>query len=227
MKKISFILLALLCWSSMVSAQENNNRLRKKYRNLSFVKQEFEPASYFGMDQTLKSNFGAAFTVGRTFYLHKKPIAGLIRFGLDATWFDLNYTNYKLEYRWEDNYDEEEEPETSNFHQAEIGMQVGPSVTVNPVGKLNVNAYFRFAPVFQLYTTTIPSWETMLLILSPAAVSLTELSALEWSPDGEVVNLNLSEAVIPKKTNRSRHPENPNSTECVFTYPSDFNIKSA
>ena len=227
MKKISFILLALLCWSSMVSAQENNNRLRKKYRNLSFVKQEFEPASYFGMDQTLKSNFGAAFTVGRTFYLHKKPIAGLIRFGLDATWFDMNYTNYKLEYRWEDNYDEEEEPETSNFHQAEIGMQVGPSVTVNPVGKLNVNAYFRFAPVFQLYTTTIPSWETMLLILSPAAVSLTELSALEWSPDGEVVNLNLSEAVIPKKTNRSRHPENPNSTECVFTYPSDFNIKSA
>lgn len=227
MKKISFILLALLCWSSMVSAQENNNRLRKKYRNLSFVKQEFEPASYFGMDQTLKSNFGAAFTVGRTFYLHKKPIAGLIRFGLDATWFDLNYTNYKLEYHWEDNYDEEEEPETSNFHQAEIGMQVGPSVTVNPVGKLNVNAYFRFAPSFQLYTTTIPSWETMLLILSPAAVSLTELSALEWNPDGEVVNLNLSEAVIPKKTNRSRNPENPNSTECVFTYPSDFNIKSA
>ena len=110
MKKISFILLVLLCWSSMVSAQENNNRLRKKYRNLSFVKQEFEPAYYFGMDQTLKSNFGAAFTVGRTFYLHKKPIAGLIRFGLDATWFDLNYTNYKLEYRWEDNYDEEEEP---------------------------------------------------------------------------------------------------------------------
>ena len=150
----------------------------------------------------------------------------MIRFGLDATWFDLNYTNYKLEYRWEDNYDEEEEPETSNFHQAEIGMQVGPSVTVNPVGKLNVNAYFRFAPVFQLYTTTIPSWETMLLILSPAAVSLTELSALV-GPDREVVNLNLSEAVIPKKTNRSRHPENPNSTECVFTYPSDFNIKSA
>ena len=55
----------------MVSAQENNNRLRKKYRNLSFVKQEFEPASYFGMDQTLKSNFGAAFTVGRTFYLSR------------------------------------------------------------------------------------------------------------------------------------------------------------
>ena len=27
-------------------------------------------------------------------------------------------------------------------------MQVGPSVTVNPVGKLNVNAYFRFAPSF-------------------------------------------------------------------------------
>ena len=98
--------------------------------------------------ETPAASDGALIKVGRTFYLHKKPIAGLIRFGLDATWFDLNYTNYKLEYRWEDNYDEEEEPETSNFHQAEIGMQVGPSVTVNPVGKLNVNAYFRFAPSF-------------------------------------------------------------------------------
>lgn len=38
MKKISFILLALLCWSSMVSAQENNNRLRKKYRKSEFCK---------------------------------------------------------------------------------------------------------------------------------------------------------------------------------------------
>lgn len=151
----------------------------------------------------------------------------MIRFGLDATWFDLNYTNYKLEYRWEDNYDEEEEPETSNFHQAEIGMQVGPSVTVNPVGKLNVNAYFRFAPSFSaLYDddTLLGNYASYFVT---GAVSLTELSALEWNPDGEVVNLNLSEAVIPEKTNRSRNPENPNSTECVFTYPSDFNIKSA
>ncbi len=43
-------------------------------------------------------------------------------------------------------------------------MQVGPSVTVNPVGKLNVNAYFRFAPSFSaLYDDDTLPWETMLL----------------------------------------------------------------
>lgn len=44
----------------------------------------------------LKSNYGASFTTGRTFYLHK-PIGGFLRFGIDVTWFDLNYTNADFE----------------------------------------------------------------------------------------------------------------------------------
>lgn len=154
------IVLLLLCASIFfqLSAQEESQpRLRKRYVNLNFVNQTFTPASgFFDTDQGLKSNFGAAITVGRTFYLHKKPLAKMIRIGIDATWFDLNYTNYKLLYKYPSNgsygYDDEygDNEESYNFHQAEIAMQVGPSVTVNPISKMNVHAYFRYAPSFSV-----------------------------------------------------------------------------
>ena len=87
-----------------------------------------------------------AFTVGRTFYLHK-PIANMLRFGIDATWFDLNYTNYDIEHitYWETN--------KYQYHQGEVSMQVGPSLTFEPIKKLSVHAYFKYAPTFAvLYT---------------------------------------------------------------------------
>ena len=134
-------------------------KLRKKYLNIGFVNQKFKPADdyYFDTDQALKSNFGASLTVGRTYFLHKKPIARMIRFGIDATWFDLNYANYKLQYKYvgdygggyyDDYYGDEEE--SYSYHQAEIAMHAGPSVTVNPIDKLNVHAYFRYAPSFSI-----------------------------------------------------------------------------
>lgn len=121
-------------------AQENGKeaKLRKKYINLSFVNMTMKQDGL----PNLKSNYGAAFTVGRTFYLHKHPIAGMLRFGIDAIWFDLNYANYKIEHitHWgTDEYD---------YHQGEISMHVGPSVVLNPVSKLNIHAYFRYAPTF-------------------------------------------------------------------------------
>lgn len=121
-------------------AQENGKetKLRKKYINLSFTNMKM---TQDGLPQ-LKSNYGAAFTVGRTFYFHKKPIAGILRFGIDATWFDINYTNYKIKHitYWDmDNYE---------YHQADISMHIGPSITINPVGKLNIHGYFRYLPTF-------------------------------------------------------------------------------
>lgn len=139
MKKLLFILLAVLL-TTQTMAQESS--LRKKYVNLSFsnikMTQDDSP--------TLKSNYGAALTVGKTFFVHKKPIANMIRFGIDATWIDINYSNYKVEYRYMEHgrYDSE----FSSFHQAEIGMQVGPSITVNPICKLNIHGYFRYTPTF-------------------------------------------------------------------------------
>lgn len=89
----------------------------------------------------LKSNYGASFTVGRTFYLHR-PIGGFLRFGIDATWFDLNYTNYDIKHiaYWG--------TEKYQYHQGEISMHVGPSITLTPIKQFNINGYFRYAPSF-------------------------------------------------------------------------------
>ena len=138
MSKTWLIAAAWLLTSVAASAQEPE-AWRPKYVNLSFVSQKLD----FGEDEKLKSRFGAAFTTGRSYYLHKKPVAGMIRFGIDATWIDLSYANYSREETYDDGYGTEIEKLTA--HQAEIGMQVGPSVTVRPLRKLQAHlcAFFR------------------------------------------------------------------------------------
>lgn len=44
--------------------------------------------------------------------------------------------------------DEQEDNINIGRHQFEYAMQVGPSVTVNPIDHLKINAYFRYAPSF-------------------------------------------------------------------------------
>lgn len=141
MKKI--ILLAALIVSSICSyAQETDKEWRKKFINLSFTNATMSQDNV----QDLKSNYGAAFIVGRTFYLHK-PIGNMLRFGIDATWFDINYTNYDIEHItfWETN--------KYQYHQGEVSMHVGPSITFEPIKKFTVHAYFQYAPTFAaIYT---------------------------------------------------------------------------
>ena len=135
-RKISLLLISILT-VSVCFAQSDDDRWRKKYINLGFIN------TTMSQDEMpdLKSNYGASFTVGRTFYLHK-PISDFLRFGIDATWFDLNYTNYQIKHitRWEtDSY---------QYHQGEVSMHIGPSITIRPIGKLNIHGYFRYAPSF-------------------------------------------------------------------------------
>ena len=140
---------------------------RRKYMNFSYSTQTLE-----NVDTELKwkSQFGVALSKGTTYYLHKEPIAGMIKFGIDWTQIDINYAKLKPEYSisidgdndassgfdYEDILGDVEsgiENEADaiinkNFgqHQFEACMHVGPSITINPVDVLNVNAYFRYAP---------------------------------------------------------------------------------
>lgn len=150
--KQAWIILLFALFSLSASAQGegggNIGHWRPKYRNLNFNK---EKITWLADDSSLDSKFGFSFTTGRTYYLHRNPILRMIRIGVDATWFDLAYTQYKQS--WSDygfGYDDEEEEESTTIHKAEVGVQVGPSVTVNPIGKLNVHAYFRYAPTFAM-----------------------------------------------------------------------------
>lgn len=143
MKKLFILLFLSVMVVSQVTAQKKE--LRKKYYNLGFSTQTMTTPEDPGFE--LKSNYGATFTFGRTYFVHKKKLFGLMRFGIDATWTDINYFNYKMEYHFQG------EPIvddllSASFHQLEIGMQVGPSVTITPLPKFNIHGYFRYAPTF-------------------------------------------------------------------------------
>lgn len=133
-------------------AAESNRAIwkdRSKYFNLNYVNQKLSP-DIDGWDKLgggeLKSDFGAAIVWGKTYYLHKKPLAGMIKFGIDWSWMDLNYAQYKLE-----TYDyDTDELYSEKAHQLEYGIHIGPSVTINPVHHLKVSAYFRVTPSYSM-----------------------------------------------------------------------------
>ena len=113
---------------------------RNKFTNIGFSYSKFKQE---GMPE-LKSDIGVNFTKGTTYFLHK-PIAHRLRFGIDAVWTDINYSNYKVIY-----IDPEypEYPEKTTMHEVEIGVQVGPSVNFNIHRNSELHAYFRYAPSF-------------------------------------------------------------------------------
>lgn len=67
---------------------------RSKYFNIGYVSQKLTDKTYGG---ELKSDFGASLSWGKTYYLHKKPLFGMMKFGLDWSWLDINYAKSSLE----------------------------------------------------------------------------------------------------------------------------------
>ena len=145
---------------------------RAKYFNISYVKQSL---SVQDANCTWNNSIGVALTRGRTYYLHKKPILGMIKFGIDWSFFDINFSLYEdkfgflngdngssyggnyydpsEEYNVQggyNDYDDEGSNSAEKMYQAEIGMQIGPSVTVNPIDHLKVNGYFRVTPSYSM-----------------------------------------------------------------------------
>ena len=52
------------------------------------------------------------------------------------------------------------------MYRMDYGMHLGPSVTVNPVSALCVNAYFRYAPTFAMsMTKNNGSWDMDMVML--------------------------------------------------------------
>lgn len=155
MKRILLLALAIVMGAGFAFAQEeevkvkeySNNRIwrnRAGYLNVGFVTQRvIEDLSFSDInDVMMVSNWGVSLTSGKTYYLHKKPIADMVKIGLDWSWLDLNVVRYTTNYSLI--------PHDNNFeeYQAEVGMQFGPSVTVNPVHHLKVSAYFRVTPSY-------------------------------------------------------------------------------
>lgn len=123
-----------------------------------------------------KSKFSFFLTKGTTYLFPKKPIAGLLKIGLDAVWFDIQATKYNSPYsslNWTSEF--VEEPTNSEYEDFEeeitdidlnigcwgvsMGMGIGPNVSVAPFAltsitglqPLRVSLYFHYAPTMQLY----------------------------------------------------------------------------
>jgi len=111
---------------------------RNKHINLCFTNMTMSQDE----QADFKSNYGAAFDVGCTYYLHKRAIGNFLRFGIDATWIDLNYSNYNFHHKsyWG--------TEKFQYHQIEYSMHIGVSLHAMPVRKLLVTGYFHYVPTF-------------------------------------------------------------------------------
>ncbi len=130
MKKIFLLTILAVLTFGTVNSYGQEYKFRPKYNNFSFAAQTLTVDG-------VKSNargMGFAYTSGRSYIVHPGAIAKMLRFGIDATWGDINYAKHS--------------EAGFNRHQVEVGVGIGASVHVNPVSQLGIHAYFRFMPSF-------------------------------------------------------------------------------
>lgn len=92
-----------------------------------------------------KNKFGLGLQWGRSFNFHKRPIGDVAFIGIDYTWLDLNYSQYKAEKLAPAQYDRgSNEPYSQPWHNdkdvVNYGMSLGPSLTLYPLAPLGISA---------------------------------------------------------------------------------------
>ena len=122
-------------------------RKNRSYINIGYVHQKMKAAAY--PDYKWRSNWGAGFSWGRTYYLHKHPLKKM-KFGIDATFIKFRCVEYKPAQLPGSTVNDEEQ-DTQNDYQFDAGIEVGPSLTIVPTGKLKINVYGRFSPSYSVF----------------------------------------------------------------------------
>ncbi|WP_282638399.1 hypothetical protein [Sphingobacterium thalpophilum] len=147
------VLLLLTCCHLAYFTAHAQSKPGRKYLNLGYVSEHLKTAEDIEGDSKIKSKFGASLSSGRTFFLNQAPIAKVLYFGIDWTYLDLNYAQFKETdtYSFEDqNGATVTESEDYISHKAEIGMQVGPSVHIGLTDGFSVSGHVRYAPSYSL-----------------------------------------------------------------------------
>lgn len=131
--------------ATSVCAQTNNANdpviwdYRARYFNIAYA---WQTINIGGLEY--KSDLAASISWGKQYYLHRQPIAGMMKFAIDYTWIDLNYASYKFLTV------SDAEIYTQKAMQAEYAMSVGPSFTINPFDAIKVCVYYRVSPSLTL-----------------------------------------------------------------------------
>lgn len=119
-----------------------------KFFNIGYAKQSLK-SDY----ETMNSSMAFVMQSGRTYYLHKKPIAGMIKFGIDVNYMDVSFAKYPdppAESTTSTGEDEDESLIDLGIMQIEYGIGVGPSITVNPVNYLKAGVFFHVTPSYSM-----------------------------------------------------------------------------
>jgi hypothetical protein len=148
MKKTTLVLLFALFATGTLSAQRKaNESFRTRFINLTYSSQTmaFKDVTELGTVDVGASKFGMGLSMGRSFILHKKPIGGMFRIGIDATWIDLNYGywNRRMPLLTTQSH-------KSWMHKTDVGLGVGLGLHLNPVSRLGIHAYCRYNPTFSM-----------------------------------------------------------------------------
>lgn len=129
---------------------------RKGYFNISYNSTTLTPDQSIptgvggGVVPEFKSDWGVSLNIGRSYALHKSPIANMLQFNFDFSYIDLNVNHFKQEgdgnlydSRSILNYDGKEyyyTPWNLEKYDLNYGMSVGPSISIAPFTSTNVSA---------------------------------------------------------------------------------------
>ncbi len=127
---------------------------RKSYFNISYNSTTLSPdqeiPSGVGSDliPEYKSNWGVSLQLGRSYALHKNPIANLLQFNIDFTYVDLGANHFEIEGDGKNLYDSNVKfinnegeyyytPWNLEKYEFNYGMAIGPSMTIAPFTSTN------------------------------------------------------------------------------------------
>ena len=124
---------------------------RKSYLNLSYNSTTLTPDGTIytgvgtGVVPEFKSNWGFSLQAGRSYALHKTPIANVLQFNIDYTYLDLNVNHFTHEGDGKNLYDSSSRladdkyytPWNLEKYELNYGMAIGPSISIAPFTSLN------------------------------------------------------------------------------------------
>lgn len=119
----------------------------------------YSSQSISGNDNTWHSDYGANFEIGRTFFLHRKPISNHLKVGFDLL-FSADYAKFtetgNMKYdvvppNYIDMDDYLESVKKVGIHEANIGIALGPSFTIALSKNIRGKVFFHFTPSWSFF----------------------------------------------------------------------------
>lgn len=163
MKKNKLIILGLLLAfiTPVMKAQNDYSRIwkQKTYFKLSY---NFSETAIEGT-AVEKSQYGFGLTTGRTWLFPKEPVAGMLKFGFDLNYFDIQVAKYNSAYGGFNIPDGMIEEGEDDFNIGRWSLQlgvlgIGPNVSIAPFSKMSNAARFLKASVYFHYQPTVGAY---------------------------------------------------------------------